>query len=246
MFRLLTTEDFGSWFSGLRDAAAEDVAATLDVIERLGANTEAPGSSEWLLWYEHPSMGERLRLVSADGRKLMEQGIRAAEQWGAFLGYTRRALKHLESPQFTQRFGRLSPDDAGAVAFAVSRIRAALKSRQTAMTGLVARRPVPDSGEFRRLVDLTDVRHWYLAALAAAGFAVEDVPAHSHALREIALRQREPELRILYGIDAPGERGLVVLGEWLDRSFYGDSVRRAESLWRQFLEGDLSVPEHTP
>lgn len=245
MFRLLTTEDFAAWFSGLRDAAAEDVAATLDVIERLGANTEAPGSSEWLLWYEHPTMAERLRRASADGRILMVQGIRAAEQWGAFLGYTRRALKHLESPQFTARLGRLSPDDAGAVAFAVSRIRSAVKSRQAAMSGLAARRPVPDSDDFRRLVDLTDVRQWYLAALAAAGFAVEDVPAHSQALREISLRQREPELRILYGIDVPAQRGLVVLGEWLDRSFYGDSVRRAESLWRQFLEGALPASEHT-
>jgi hypothetical protein len=244
MFRLLTTEDFAGWFSGLRDAAAEDVAATLDVIERLGANTEAPGSSEWLLWYEHPTMAERVRRASTASRELIDRGLRYTEQWGAFLGYTRRALKHLESAQFTSRLGRLSPDDAGAVAFAVSRIRAALKSRQMAMTGLAARRPVPDSDDFRRLVDLTDVRHWYLAALAAAGFAVEDVPAHSHALREIALRQREPELRILYGIDAPAERGLVVLGEWLDRSFYGDSVRRAESLWRQFLAGSLSTTEH--
>jgi len=32
---------------------------------------------------------------------------------------------------------------------------------------------------------------------------------------------------------------LFVLGEWLDRSFYGDSVRRAERSWKQFLDGDL-------
>jgi hypothetical protein len=244
MYRLLTTEDFAAWFSRLRDAAAEDVAATLDVIERLGANTEAPGSSEWLLWYEHPTFAERMRRAPVDDRYPLDVRLRSVEQWGAFLGYTRRALKHLESPQFTARLGRLSPDDAGAVAFALSRIRAALKSRQMAMSGLAARRPAPDGPEFLRLVDLTDVRHWYLAALAAAGFAVEDVPAHSHALREIALRRREPELRILYGIDASGERGLVVLGEFLDRSFYGDSVRRAESLWRQFLQGTLAASEH--
>ena len=124
MFRLLTTEDFAAWFSGLRDAAAEDVAATLDVIERLGANNEAPGSSEWLLWYEHPIMAERVRRASTDGLDRLARGLRYVEQWGAFLGYTRRA----EAPR-------------------------------------------------------------------------------------------------------------VAAGEWLDRSFYGDSVRRAESLWRRFLEG---------
>jgi hypothetical protein len=216
------------------------------VIERLGAGTEAPGSSEWLLWYEHPSMAERVRLASAEGRTLLDESLRYVEQWGAFLGYTRRALEQLESPKFVARLGRLSADDAGAVTFAVSRIRAALKSRQAAMSTLAVRRLAPDSrstGDFRRLTDLTDVRHWYLAALSAAGFAVQDVPAHSDALREIALRQRTPELRILYGIDAPRARGLVVLGEWLDRSFYGDSIRRAESLWRQFLDKpEAAVP----
>ena len=63
------------------------------------------------------------------------------------------------------------------------------------------------------------------------------MPQHSSALREISLRATPPGLRLLYGIDEPKNRGLVVLGEWLDRSFYGDSVRRAEALWGQFLEG---------
>ena len=109
------------------------------------------------------------------------------------------------------------------------------------MSRLVGTQPALDQQAFQRLMDLTDVRHWYFAALAAAGFDLEDVPAHSPALREIALRTRGPGLRVLYGIDAPGARGLVVLGEWLDRSFYGDSVRRAEQLWQQFLGGTLAA-----
>jgi hypothetical protein len=66
---------------------------------------------------------------------------------------------------------------------------------------------------------------------------VVEVPPHSAALREITLRSTAPGLRLLYGIDEPKNRGLVVLGEWLDRSFYGDAVRRAEAVWGQFLEG---------
>jgi hypothetical protein len=77
----------------------------------------------------------------------------------------------------------------------------------------------------------------YFAALGAAGIAVADAPPHTAALREITLRSTPPGLRLLYGIDEPRARGLVVLGEWLDRSFYGDSVRRAEALWGQFVEG---------
>jgi hypothetical protein len=241
VFELLTTDVFAQWFSALDDQAAEDVAATVEVIAQLGTNTEAPGSTEWLLWYEHPSMSGRVQQASPEQRERFEQGFRLANEWGAFLGYVRRALKHLESPPFVGRVGRLSPGDAAAVAGAVSRIRAALKARQLAMSRLVGTRPALDQQAFQRVLDLTDVRHWYFAALAAAGFAVEDVPAHSPALREIALRTRGPGLRVLYGIDAPGARGLVVLGEWLDRSFYGDSVRRAEQLWQQFLGGTLAA-----
>ena len=58
------------------------------------------------------------------------------------------------------------------------------------------------------------------------GFVVKDVPAHSLALREISQRVRTP-FRLLYGVHAERETALIVLGEHLDRSFYGDGVRRA-------------------
>ena len=88
---------------------------------------------------------------------------------------------------------------------------------------------------------MSDVRAAYFAALAAAGFEVVDVQPHSPALREISLRSTAPGLRLLYGIDAPNNRGLVVVGEWLDRSFYGDAVRFAEAVWRRFLQGEPLV-----
>jgi hypothetical protein len=43
----------------------------------------------------------------------------------------------------------------------------------------------------------------------------------------------------LYGVHVEQKTALFVLGEWLDRSFYGDSVRRAERMWKQFLDGQL-------
>jgi hypothetical protein len=101
------------------------------------------------------------------------------------------------------------------------------------------RPPTPaDEATLTRFADLADIRDAYFGALAAAGFDVVDVPAHTPALREIALRTPPPGLRILYGVDTPRNRSLVVLGERMERSFYGDSVRRAERLWQQFLDGD--------
>src|ERR1700730_10695901 len=149
MLELLTTDPFAEWFSALDDAAAEEVAATLEVIVQLGTRTEAPGSSEWLLWYEHPS-------VSALGKfwplpHLSPALLKFVEDWSIFVGYVKRDVKHLESPEFVARLGRLDPRDAAAVADAVDRIRRASKSRHLSLSevhrrrhALAVRRPTPD------------------------------------------------------------------------------------------------------
>jgi hypothetical protein len=237
MLELLTTEAFATWFSELAAGPAEDVAATLEVIVQLGTRTEAPGSSEWLLWYEHPSVAQRQRPFP----ELPPEVVKFSQDWGHFNGYVRRVTKHLESKAFCARLASLSPGDAAAVSTALERLRRIARTRHLASLELLVRRrgsPSPARhAAIAGLTDVSEVREAYFAALAAAGFEVADLPPSSAALREISLRSTAPGLRLLYGIDAPRNRGLVVLGEWLDRSFYGDAVRRAEALWGQFLEG---------
>ena len=71
----------------------------------------------------------------------------------------------------------------------------------------------------------------------AAGLALGDLPVHSLALRELTVcSPASSRWRILYGVDLRRNVALTVLGEPLDRSFYGDSVRRAELLWQQFYD----------
>jgi hypothetical protein len=243
MLELLTTDGFATWFSGLAAGPAEDVAATLEVIVQLGTRAEAPGSSEWLLWYEHPSLSQR---SPADlSERLAPEIVKFSHDWGHFNGYVRRIVKHLESTQFVVRLSRLSPADAATVTEAVRRIRRLAKTRLLSLSDLQThgrlspfRSPSPSTAAaLARVVDVSEVRECYFAALTAAGIEVVDMPPHTGVLREITLRSTPPGLRLLYGIDEPKARGLVVLGEWLDRSFYGDSVRRAEALWAQFLEG---------
>lgn len=243
MLELLTTDGFAAWFSGLAAGPAEDVAATLEVIVQLGTRAEAPGSSEWLLWYEHPSVSQRPLPYLAE--RLAPEIVKFSHDWGHFNGYVRRVVKHLESTQFVARLSRLSPADAAAVSEAVRRIRRLATVRLLSVSDLQTRgrlsplrSPSPSTAAaLARIVDVSAVRECYFAALAAAGIDGVGVPPHTAALREIMLRSPPPGLRLLYGIDEPTARGLVVLGEWLDRSFYGDSVRRAEALWLQFLEG---------
>jgi hypothetical protein len=231
MLNMLTTEVFAQWFAGLDDQAAEDVATALDVIERLGPAQSPPGSRESLLWYEHPIVS---RFAAGDSLTW------DVEAWGCFRDYVKQVLRALESERFASRLGSLGPKEAAAFLEAVREIKRAADPtlRWTLKLsgdpfGLAARvRPEDACSEVRRL---------YFAALEAAGFPVTDVPAHSLALREFSRRAPGPAFRLLYGVDVDRQTALVVLGEWLDRRFYGDSVRRAEKLWKQFLSGHLPV-----
>ena len=246
MLDLVTIDAFATWFQALAAGPAEDVAATLEVIVQLGTRAEAPGSSDALLWYEHPSLSQVSWPPFRDiEKRVSPELLNFTQEWGRFHGYVKRVVKHLESAAFVARLARLSSKEAAVVAAAVERIKRIAKTRLLGVSEFGAKghlNPFRSPSEFQiralaRFVDVSEVRAAYLQALAAAGFEVVDLPPHPAALREIALRSTPPGLRLLYGIDQKRNRGLVVLGEWLDRSFYGDSVRRAEALWVQFLEG---------
>ena len=222
MLEILTTDEFAAWFSALPDEVAQDVADALDVIEQLGPEKAPPQSHESLLWYEHESAAQ----FRAGPRSIAFQ----LEAWGAFRDYTTKVLAKLESEAFMSRVGRLDESSGARVVDAIKRIKRAADPR--ARFALQHLKTTDARAEVRRA---------FFDALEAAGFAVTDVPAHSLALREIARRLPEPAFRILYGVNAERGVALVVVGEMLDRSFYGDSVRFAERTWKRFLSGDLEA-----
>jgi hypothetical protein len=256
---LLTSDEFARWFAAQEERRAADVATTLEVIAQLGVEKEAPGSTDWVTWYEHPLAPRirdrgRLHIATADGSYLAHTVPatlkRLVDEWGVFVGYSKRVIKQLESKAFVARLAVLAPHDAQALNDAVARIKKTVTRRTLAFAEiqmkrhLTLREPTPATvREIERLLDLDEIRSAYLAALAAAGFEMVDVPAHSQSLREIAVRAPEPGFRLLYGIDVPKCRGFVAIGEALDRSFYGDSVRRAERLWEAFLRADRTDVE---
>src|ERR1700677_1910149 len=197
MLDLHTTDAFATWFSALPAAPAEDVAATLEVIVQLGTRTEAPGSSEMLLWYEHPMLSQGQQRVPGllDPRPVPPQFVKFTQDWGQLLEYTKRVLQHLESKAFVARLGSLSESDAAAVAEGVKRIRRLTTTRGLAMSEYQTRHmrrhlhsPTASSTEaLARLTDAADLREAYFAVLTAAGFEIADVQRHTAALREISL-----------------------------------------------------------
>jgi hypothetical protein len=228
MLQILTTDAFAEWFAALDDRAAEDVATALDVVEQLGPAQAPPGSRESLLWYEHPSVS-RFQMSDSLAWDL--------EAWGCFRDYAKQVLQKLESLRFTSRLSCLGTKEAATVLKSIKEIKRATDPRfRWALKlagdplGLAKVHPEDACAELRRM---------FFDAIEAAGFAVSDVPAHSLALREFSRRVPAPAFRLLYGVHVEQNAALFVLGEWLDRSFYGDSVRRAERMWQAFLDGQL-------
>jgi hypothetical protein len=228
MLQILTTDAFAEWFAALDDRAAEDVATALDVVEQLGPSQAPPGSRESLLWYEHPSVS-RFQMSGSLAWDL--------EAWGCFRDYAKQVLQKLESPRFTSRLSCLGTKEAATVLKSIKEIKRATDPR--------LRWALKLAGDPRGLAKVhpedacAELRRMFFDALEAAGFGVSDVPAHSLALREFSRRVPAPAFRLLYGVHVEQKTALFVLGEWLDRSFYGDSVRRAERMWKQFLDGQL-------
>jgi hypothetical protein len=164
-----------------------------------------------------------------------------------FREYAWKVVGQLESRRFAARLASLPAEQAARVLELVKDLKRAADLRFR----FVLQRPIAITwrgvGDPPPRVSLdagcAEVRRLYLAALEAAGFEALDVPAHSLALRELTRREPGPPFRLLYGVDAERNRALIALGEWLDRSYYGDSVRRAEQSWKEFLSDALAAAQ---
>jgi hypothetical protein len=78
------------------------------------------------------------------------------------------------------------------------------------------------------------VRDALHGAIRVLGLDATDLADPSGGLRELTFGGLHPRLRVIYGIDVPRRQVLVLLGEPLDRAYYGDSIRFAEQRWREY------------
>jgi len=227
MLEILTTDEFATWFDALDDEAAEEVATALEMVEELGPGRPAPDTSEWLLWYEHRDAPEFVQL----------------DDWTSFQDCTKEMVSRLESPGFAQKLQALPREDAGRVMLAIDTLKMASAVRRRGLAMLVA-------GVAQRRGGMADaramLRQAYQTVAAATGLIVSNLPVHSAALRQLTVRSPASRFRILYGVDVGRDLALAVIGERLDRNFYGDSVRRAERVWQQFLRSNSEARQRAP
>lgn len=230
MFEISVTREFEDWYQGLAAESAEKIAAELNVLERLGPELDAERSSPLLLWFD-----------GLPERELPGWGLgRAGSALSQLLRRQHEALRCLETPNFLARFLKLEPRQAQRAHELVECLRRSVRAatlqlvlsqRQVQLAHVFAASPgAPLTGAGPG----DGVQSALLEVLSFVGLRLEEVADRASGLRELIVPSLAPPHRLLYAIDAPRRRILAILGEALDRSYYGDSVRLAERRWRDY------------
>jgi hypothetical protein len=229
MFEILVEPEFNAWFEALPDPFAEEVTAALELTASAGPALAPERLNRLLLWYDGTGSGTQLVDLAGEPLALRAASGRAV---GIYLGWHHDVVQCLESETLRQRLGRL-PDAAGAHALLlVERLQRLLRAARFSSSHA----PRGDSS-------WEPLRATFAELLALLGLSAAEALGTESGLRELAICNVRPELRVLVGLDHANRRLLAILGETLDRAYYGDSVKRAERRWRSYLERQLAASE---
>lgn len=231
MFEIVPEPAFRAWFEALAEPLAEEVAAALEVVAHAAETLDPPGVSRALLWFD--GTGPGASIGSADALLLRLNLERSADGLRSVLAWQHELLACLGSPAFRRRLEELPPSSAADALQTVESLRAELRAWQKQVVlGLGAGRVSVDVMERRRAA----IMHEFSGVLELFGLRAGEFIALSSGLRELTITRVTPPLRVLFGIDATAKRLVALLGEPLDRAYYGDSVRFVEKRWARYQE----------
>ncbi|MES1175208.1 MAG: hypothetical protein ABUL62_12875 [Myxococcales bacterium] len=225
MFEITPSTEFSAWFESLSPELAEEVACAIDLLSEAGVALEPSRTSRTLLWYDGCAGG----LVNDPFASLggAPSVMHAFDDVRELLLWHREVVRCLESGAFRERLARLDPQAASVALLAVENLKVRLKamSRWIAVGGYTARLPKPRGNELKES---------FFQVLRLVGLEPAQVVDSPSGLCELVIPSTCPALRVLFGLDAPGQRILLLLGEAMTRSYYGDSVTLAERLWLRY------------
>jgi hypothetical protein len=229
MFEVIPEPEFSAWFETLPDPFAEEVAAVVDLTASVALSPERLSRS--LLWYDGTGNGSR-PLLDLAGRPL-ELRETPALRLRDYLGWQQEVVLCLESASFRERLIQLDAARSESALALVELLKRRLHAARLGTT-LNPWHPAPVF-QAARHGEWAGVREAFDELLKTMGLASQHVLGSGSGLRELTLSNMQPSLRILFGLDFPGKRLIAILGEALDRSYYGESVRRAERRWQDYL-----------
>jgi hypothetical protein len=222
MYEITVTKEFESWFKSLEPSDAEQVATALEVVESAGPALDPVKASPFLLWYD----GVTGTSLSNEWTERLVRLRETAESARQLAAWQKEVVRSLESPAFLSRLAKLDRAAADRTFSAIERVKDRIRANKLRIQFL--------SNPQASLPSADSVKRGLSEVLALAGVEPSDVVDASSGLREMTITEPSPQIRIIYGIDVPRKCVLAILGERLNRSFYGDSVRFAERKWREY------------
>jgi hypothetical protein len=233
MFQVVPEPEFEVWFESLPEPLAEEVATAIDLAASAGGLLAPERLSRLLLWFDGTGSGTGPDLGVPGHLSMPALAQLPGAQARSYLMWHQEALLCLDSAPFRERLEQLAPELAAQALSQVERLKRRLQAARVASSWSSWQRTYAASGQ---LGDPSGVRGAFLDLLRLMGLEPQAVLGSGSGLRELCVDNVKPQLRVLFGLDFPAKRLIAILGEALDRRYYGDSVRRAEQRWRAYCQ----------
>jgi hypothetical protein len=259
MFEVTPSPEFSAWFESLSPAQAEEVACALDLLAQAGVALGPSRTSRALLWYD----GCAESTPPLFWGKSLASALASFDDVRELMLWQREVLRCLDSDAFRERLARLDAASASGALSAVENLKVRLKAARNRI-GLQSGASAPRRGlplaaysvlsvaEERLLEErfnpANELKEAFFQVLRLVGLEPSRIMNSPSGLCELTIASTAPSLRVLFGLDAPGERIVCLLGEALTRAYYGDAVRQAEERWLEYCQSpslarsDLASP----
>jgi hypothetical protein len=256
MYEVVVSDRFAVWYEGLPEARAEEVTLALHVAAGLGRAIDPARSRQFLLWFD--GSGERF---DSELERQLDQHA-ALLGWGHRMASClestafRDRLAELE-PELAREvllavarvksllvsarmINALSAYGlSGTVRLSVEErwldelIQA--ERKRGALLAMVARKAPEKAGHGAHGEAPGPLYLAVLELLRLAGLNPNLFFDDQTRLRELVVGEGPARSRLICGVDVPRRRIIAILGERLDRRYYGDSVKFAEAYFRDYL-----------
>ena len=237
MFEVVPEPEFEIWYESLPEPLAEEVATAIDLAASAGGLLAPERLSRLLLWFDGTGSGSGPDLGVPGHLSMTALAQLPAMQARSYLTWQQEALLCLDSAPFRERLERLTPELAAQALSQVERLKRRLQSARMASSWSSWQRAYAALGP---LGDASGVRGAFLDLLRLMGLEAQTVLGAGSGLRELCIDNVQPQLRVLIGLDFPAKRLIAILGEALNRRYYGDVVKRAEQRWRSYCQSSTN------
>lgn len=231
MFQVVPEPEFSAWFESLPEPLAEEVATAIDLAASASGGLAPEQLSRLLLWFDGTGSGSgaSLGLPGLVLESLERSTTLPVARLRSYLAWHEEVLLCLQSTPFLARLERLEAARAQQALAQVEQLKKKLHAAR--FSGNYAALRTAQVTER----DALGLRAAFDELMGLVGLEAKLLLGSGSGLRELCIDNVSPQLRVLFGLDFPARRLIAIVGETLDRRYYGDTVRLAEQRWQAYL-----------